>query len=131
MQIIIIDSAEALAEKIVDAIQRRKGVSMSKAVLSCLHPIEVPSDAGDIAEMARDADIGWDGGYYINYKHTPDEITALITAHSRTVPREMLEALWDEGHFTVYSDSEERNACGDEIAVAVTRIAEQFGYRAE
>ena len=59
------------------------------------------------------------------------EAAALIASYSRRVPRAMLVELWDEGHFTYYSDSEERDACGDEIASAVERIAAKYGYRAE
>ena len=59
------------------------------------------------------------------------EAAALIADFGKQVPRAMLLALWGEGHFTYYSDSEERDACGDEITSAVERIAAKYGYRAE
>lgn len=88
MQVIIMESAEALAIQIErELIKHSCDAPVVDSILSCLHPIEVPSEVGEIAEMARDADIAWDGEYYINYKHTPDEIAALIESYGRRVPR--------------------------------------------
>ena len=127
-QIIIIDSAEALAEQIAEKLSMNAPHVVAE-IATCLHPIEVPSDAGEITEMARDADIAWDGGYYINYKHTPDEIAALITAHSRTVPRAMLEELFDAG----YREGDQHIAYDsiDPIRKGLHRVAAKYGYHAE
>jgi len=92
-KIIVIESVEALAEQVIKAIglwevTETDTRTKDEVVLSCLHPIEVPSDAVELVEkiimLFAEAQI----------KQTDEAITqalaeaaALITAYSRTVPR--------------------------------------------
>jgi len=124
MQIIIIESAEALAEQIVKH-QSAAHISTRDAVLTCLHPIEVPSDAVELVEMARDVNVEGDGVYSISYRHTPDKIAALITAYSRTVPMAMLQAVGD----WILDDYEAQgHKIGEET---LNNVITQFGFYTE
>jgi hypothetical protein len=125
MQIIIIDSAEALADEMIDEMMR-DGVSYKRAILSCLHPIEVPSDAGELVEKVRDQHAQVDDqvcGEVFNLSR--DEAAALITAHSRTVPREMLQEIFEQ--YPCYIPGKEPNA----VKICIDAIAAKYGYHAE
>ena len=52
-QIIIIDSAEALAEQIAEVLSMN-APHIVATIASCLHPIEVPSDAEELVEKIRE-----------------------------------------------------------------------------
>lgn len=89
MQVIIMESVEALAIQIErELIKHSCDAPVVDSILSCLHPIEVPSEVeklvGKIIMLFAEAQI----------KQTDEAITqalaeaaALITAYSRTVPR--------------------------------------------
>ena len=92
MQIIIIESAEALAEQIVGQIENDCELYVPReivrqSVLSCLHPIDVPSDAGELARVV------------VNEMESPFDTAenrelkaaALITAHDAAIRAEAAE----------------------------------------
>ena len=125
-QIIIIESAEALAEQIEQTmslfgVKDTEIIAKVKNAVRCLHPIEVPSDdmEGLIDKLERllnmDDDI-----------YPPDNrceaAAALITAHERVVPRAMLEEVWIHGHDYAFDKT---------ISANIDKIIEKFGYRAE
>ena len=118
-QIIIVESAAVLAEQIV----RHQGathISTREAVLSCLHPIEVPSDAVELArEVVNEMESPFDTA-----ENREKKAAALITAYSRTVPREMLQEAHILGRDDDYYDRhfEHKN---------IDAIAAKYGYRAE
>ena len=137
-QIIIIDSAEALAEQIEQTYLHHGSMKIKQAILACLHPIEVPSDAERLAKAVEAAikpsyieSPNGRGGVMIISKDYSDA-AALITARERVVPRAMLLELygiaieilgvpWMVGMPTHVKQFSEK-------AVA---IAKKFGYRAE
>jgi len=120
MPIIIIESAEALAEQIVKH-QDAAHISTRDAILACLHPIEVPSDAGNIVAAVRGSAVPRHdlSSHYFNYTKT--EATALITAYSRMVPRAMLDEMWKNGY-------EHANGKKD---IDMADIAAKYGYHTE
>ena len=124
-QIIIIDSAEALAEQITKHLGWN--VAATKAqVLSCLHPIEVPSDAGELVEKIREFNAKiWEDNKYKFFELTSTAAAALITAHSRTVPREMLQEIFEQ--YPCYIPGKEPNA----VKICIDVIAAKYGYHAE
>lgn len=115
-QIIIIDSVAALAEQIEQTYLHHGSMKIKQAVLVCLHPIEVPDDAEELAIriQRRDNDE--------NPQLTVDEAAALITARERVVPRAMLREIYCEGGEDMLS------VMTDET---VDRLTAKFGYRAE
>jgi len=116
-QIIIIDSAEALAEQIHQEYIKNPLVNVKLAVLNCLHPIEVPSDAVELVKMIRSGSpFSSDGNPYLS----DTAAAALITAHSRTVLRVMLHdiySLWPKDYFT--------------LDKGIDAAIEKYGYHAE
>lgn len=101
-KIIVIESVEALAEQVIKAIglwevTETDTRTKEEVVLSCLHPIEVPNEAGELVNtiimLFAEAQI----------KQTDEAITqalaeaaALIESYGRRVPKAMLEevAMW-------------------------------------
>lgn len=95
-QIIIIESAEAFARELARALLNDITRSVEKTLLSCLHPIEVPSDAGEVVNaiilLFAEAQVG----------QTEEAIAkaiakaaALIESYSRRVPRAMLREVYN------------------------------------
>lgn len=123
-QIIIIDSAEALAEQIASDLELDVPKEVVRqAILACLHPIEVPSNVKELVNIIR-LDSPVDNGEFIEHRWEIllDEAAALVTAHSRMVPRAMLEETvkkcWPMGSGPLYDKT-------------MDAIAEKYGYRAE
>ncbi|MEL7555676.1 MAG: hypothetical protein AAGU26_05825 [bacterium] len=61
-KIIVIESVEALAERIIKAVGLWEATetdtrTKDAVILSCLHPIEVPSEVGKLVRLVRS---GWD-----------------------------------------------------------------------
>jgi len=118
-QIIIIERVAALAEQIEQTYLHHGSMKIKQAVLACLHPIEVPDDAEELAIriQRRDNDE--------NPQLTVDEAAALITAHSRTVPRAMLSRI-----VSYTAGMMDWNGEVDDD-LFIDEIAKEFGYRAE
>jgi hypothetical protein len=124
MQVIIIESVEALAIQIErELIKHSCDAPVVDSILSCLHPIEVPSEAEKLVRMLEE-------GFYNATNEFSDlplekyrtEAAALITAHSRTVPRAMLDEIADESlMFRSKEDQQEK----------INKIAAKYGYHAE
>lgn len=97
MQVIIIESAEALAIQIErELIKHSCDAPVVDSIISCLHPIEVPSDAGEVVNaiilLFAEAQVG----------QTEEAIAkaiakaaALIESYSRRVPRAMLREVYN------------------------------------
>lgn len=116
--IIIIDSAEALAEDIRKEYIKNPLVNVKQAVLSCLHPIEVPNDAGELArEVVNEMESPFDTA-----ENREKKAAALITARERVVPRAMLEEIYNAGVNSALRGT--RHNVADKIAA-------KYGYRAE
>ena len=115
-QIIIIDSAEALAEQIAEKLSMN-APHVVAAIAAVLHPIEVPSDAGELVEKIRANKPGSFTGLLLS----KDEAAALLTAHSRTVPREMLDEIWLNGY----------QCANGKKDTDMADIAAKYGYHAE
>ena len=138
MQVLIIDSAEALKagtftlkelnlirewyDCVKDCnpkyLQAKDSALVDKvrAVIKsgplCLHPIEVPSDADSLAKKVANE--------VLCMRDT--EAAALITAHSRTVPRAMLQEVAENGQW---------NGMYDSVEQMQDTIATKYGYHAE
>ena len=132
-QIIIIDSPEALAKKIEGALGLEDKSYAVPAILACLHPIEVPSDAERLAKAVEAAikpsyieSPNGRGGVMIISKDYSDA-AALITTHSRTVPRAMLEE-YAKAYFTSYELRIDQDNLKERTA---NFFAAKYGYRAE
>jgi len=131
MQVIVIESAEALAEQIHQEWVNNPLANVKMAVLNCLHPIEVPSDALELAKAVEAAIVpqynespNGRGGIMVISKDY-SKAAALITAHSRTVPRAMLEEVGDY----CYERGKEHRFLLD--PAKIDEITENFGYHAE
>lgn len=97
MQIIVIESVEALAIQIErELIKHSCDAPVVDSIISCLHPIEVPSDAGEVVNaiilLFAEAQVG----------QTEEAIAkaiakaaALIESYSRRVPRAMLREVYN------------------------------------
>jgi len=121
-QIIIIERVAALAEQIEQTYLHHGSMKIKQAVLVCLHPIEVPDDAEELVDKVREGAVQGHGLSKCYWNITDAEAAALVTAHSRTVPRAMLLKLlreyWpmgDEGQY----------------AGVIAGLETEFGYRAE
>lgn len=121
MQIIIIDSAEALAEQTAEPWQGEARKRVYDTVLSCLHPIEVPSDAEDLVKAVLNQIAFGECDEIIDFS----EAAALITAHSRTVPRAMLSRVASY----VKGMMDWNGEIDDDLFI--DEIAKEFGYHAE
>ena len=126
-QIIIIDSAEALAEKIgktLTAWQKSDSDERCRkeVILSCLHPIEVPSDDMEGLIDKLEKLLNMDDDIY-----PPDNrceaAAALITAQSRTVPRNML--------IDIDLEAFENGATNNPHMADIDVIIAKYGYHAE
>lgn len=129
MQIIVIGSAQDLAGSIARALSMDAPHIMA-TIAACLRPIEVPSEARELAQSIEDEcfdpwEMNKEKGHYEGSFDAP-RAAALITAYSRTIPRAMLKALWkaayDEGGIQPFISNRDRE---------IARITEQFGYRVE
>lgn len=134
-KIIVIESVEALAEQVIKAIglwevTETDTRTKDEVVLSCLHPIEVPNEAGELVNtiimLFAEAQI----------KQTDEAITqalaeaaALIESYGRRVPRAMLEELFDTG----YREGDRHIAYDsiDPIRRGLNRIAAKYGVKVE
>lgn len=114
-QIIIIERVAALAEQIEQTYLHHGSMKIKQAVLVCLHPIEVPDDAEELAIQIQRRDNDE------NPQLTVDEAAALVTAHSRMVPRAMLDEIWLIGNRSKPGQKE----------VDTAEITAKYGYRAE
>jgi len=130
-QIIIIERVAALAEQIEQTYLHHGSMKIKQAVLACLHPIEVPSDAEEMAKAVEAAikpsyieSPNGRGGVMIISKDYSDA-AALITAHSRTVPRAMLSRI-----VSYTAGMMDWNGEVDDD-LFIDEIAKEFGYRAE
>ena len=122
-QIIIIERVAALAEQIEQTYLHHGSMKIKQAVLVCLHPIEVPSDAGELArEVVNEMESPFDTAENRELKSA-----ALITAHSRTVPRAMLEE-YAKAYFTSYELRIDQDNLKERTA---NFFAAKYGYRAE
>ena len=128
MQVLIIDSVEALAEQIAEKLSMNAPHVVAE-IATCLHPIEVSSDAGELAREVLSLDVTLDD-VHSDYE-TLKTAAALITAHSRTVPTSFIRSI-----AKTYYDYNVPKNCGDadyeewndeECKI----IAQQFGYHAE
>ena len=120
-QIIIVDSAEALAELIAEKLSMN-APHVVAAIASCLHPIEVPNDAGKLVQKLRTKSWITTGSFpYQDFTFSFDKAAALITAHSRTVPRAMLDEIWLNGYQCANGKKDTNMA----------DIAAKYGYHAE
>jgi hypothetical protein len=123
MQVIIMESVEALAIQIErELIKHSCDAPVVDSILSCLHPIEVPSEAGKlvgkIIMLFAEAQI----------KQTDEAITqalaeaaALIESYGRRVPMKMLTEIFNNAVDWVPIGDSER----------VDEIAAKYGYRVE
>ena len=130
-QIVIIESAEALAEQIEQTYLHHGSMKIKQAVLACLHPIEVPSDAEELAKAVEAAikpsyieSPNGRGGVMIISKDYSDA-AALITARERVVPRAMLSRIASYAAGMMDWNGE----IDDDLFI--DDIAKEFGYRAE
>ena len=126
-QIIIIDSAEALAKKIEGVLGLEGKSYVIPSIAACLHSIEVPSDAGELVKKLRTKSwITTRSFPYQDFTFSFDEAVVLITAHSRTVPREMLEELWTAS----WGSGGRGQVIGGKDS-AIEKIAAKYGYHAK
>lgn len=103
MQVIIMESAEALAIQIErELIKHSCDAPVVDSILSCLHPIEVPNEVEKLVGKIRAGtpkmiagDTRGASEYAVEMDLSETEAAALITAHSRTVPRAMLREVYN------------------------------------
>ena len=125
MQIIIIDSAEALAEDIRKEYIKNPLVNVKQAVLSCLHPIEVPDSAEALVDKVRDTMLDDEDCYVL----TDSEAAALIESHGKRVPRTEIIDAYESGYSRGENDAVE--SLGRNAKQAAEEYADKYGYRAE
>lgn len=125
MQVIIMESVEALAIQIErELIKHSCDAPVVDSILSCLHPIEVPSEVeklvGKIIMLFAEAQI----------KQTDEAITqalaeaaALIESYGRRVPGAMLQEI----EYTSWSRSKDGNI--DDVNTDA--IAAKYGVKVE
>jgi len=121
-QIIIIERVAALAEQIEQTYLHHGSMKIKQAVLACLHPIEVPSDAVELVDKVREGAVQ---GHTLSsnyWKLNESDAAALITARERVVPTAMLEEVWIHGHDYAFDKT---------ISANIDKIIEKYGYRAE
>jgi len=126
MQIIIIESAEELAEQIVKH-QDAAHISTRDAILACLHPIKVPSDAVKLVKKIREGSVFRHDLSERYYKLLDAEAAALITAHPRKVPRAMLDEIYSLG----YSQGTDCASLEDDGVDNMAAIIAKYGYHVE
>ena len=87
-QIIIIDSAEALAEQIAEKLSMNAPHVVAE-IASCLHPVEVPSEAGKLVQKLRTKSWITTGSFpYQDFTFSFDKAAALITARDAAIRAE-------------------------------------------
>lgn len=122
-QIIIIERVAALAEQIEQTYLHHGSMKIKQAVLACLHPIEVPNDAGELArEVVNEMESPFDTA-----ENREKKAAALITARERVVPRAMLEE-YAKAYFTSYELRIDQDNLKERTA---NFFAAKYGYRAE
>lgn len=98
-QIIIIDNAEALAIQIErELIKHSCDAPVVDSIISCLHPIEVPSEAEELVNKVREyinCNPKKGGKPIMRLRLTDSQCARLIESYSRRVPRAMLREVYN------------------------------------
>ena len=121
-QIIIIESAEAFARELARALLNDITRSVEKTLLSCLHPIEVPSGVEELVRVLED-------GFYnasnefgdLQIEKYRTKAAALIESYSRRVPMKMLTEIFNNAVDWVPIGDSER----------VDEIAAKYGVKVD
>lgn len=138
-QIIIIERVAALAEQIEQTYLHHGSMKIKQAILACLHPIEVPDDAEELAKEAIDKigrtmlALGEETETSRGPMQPPEiqeeraipYLAALIDAHAKRVPRAMLSRI-----VSYTAGMMDWNGEVDDD-LFIDEIAKEFGYRAE
>lgn len=123
MQVIIIESVEALAIQIErELIKHSCDAPVVDSIISCLHPIEVPSGVEELVRVLED-------GFYnasnefgdLQIEKYRTKAAALIESYSRRVPMKMLTEIFNNAVDWVPIGDSER----------VDEIAAKYGVKVE